>query len=87
MSSKLPPATKNGRPTPSTYVTYLRIDELLDLQKRDGERLHPDELIFQIVHQTFELWWKMHVEQMALASVCYEEGRYGEAERALRPAR
>ena len=37
MNSKIPPATKNGRPTPSTYVTYLRIDELLDLQKPDDD--------------------------------------------------
>jgi tryptophan 2,3-dioxygenase len=67
MSSKTPPATKNGRPTPSTYVTYLRIDELLDLQKPDDKRLHPDELTFQIVHQTFELWWKATIEFFARA--------------------
>jgi tryptophan 2,3-dioxygenase len=62
MSSKAAP------PAPSTYVTYLRIDELLDLQKPAGERLHPDELTFQIVHQTFELWWKATAEFFARAS-------------------
>jgi tryptophan 2,3-dioxygenase len=40
------------------YITYLNIDELLELQKPPEERLHPDELTFQVVHQTFELWWK-----------------------------
>jgi len=53
---------------PSTYVTYLRIDELLDLQKSAAERLHVDELTFQIVHQTFELWWKATVEFFTRAS-------------------
>jgi tryptophan 2,3-dioxygenase len=56
------------RAAPSTYVTYLRIDELLDLQKPVAERLHADELTFQIVHQTFELWWKATVEFFARAS-------------------
>jgi tryptophan 2,3-dioxygenase len=62
MTSKAAPTT------PPTYVTYLRIDELLDLQKPTGERLHPDELTFQIVHQTFELWWKATIEFFARAA-------------------
>jgi tryptophan 2,3-dioxygenase len=62
MPSKTASAARNGRPAPSTYVAYLRIDELLDLQKPADERLHPDELTFQVVHQTFELWWKATVE-------------------------
>src|SRR5947209_20442136 len=66
--AKAAPPAPNGRPTPSTYVTYLRIDELLDLQKPADERLHPDELTFQIVHQTFELWWKATVEYFARAA-------------------
>jgi tryptophan 2,3-dioxygenase len=68
MPSKTASAARNGRPAPSTYVTYLRIDELLDLQKPADERLHPDELTFQVVHQTFELWWKATVEFFARAA-------------------
>src|SRR5260370_31720055 len=78
------PAARAKKPT--VYETYLRTDELLALQKPEAERLHSDELTFQIVHQTFELWWKMTVEQLALARACFEEGRYGEAARALRRA-
>jgi tryptophan 2,3-dioxygenase len=62
MTSKVSPPAHDGRPAPSTYVSYLRIDDLLALQKPAEERLHPDELTFQIVHQTFELWWKATVE-------------------------
>jgi tryptophan 2,3-dioxygenase len=44
---------------PSDYERYLRTDELLDLQKRPGERVHRDELLFQTVHQASELWLKL----------------------------
>lgn len=68
------------------YERYLRTDELLDLQKPDDERLHPDELTFQIVHQTFELWWKMTVQQLRLATEQLKSGGYREAARAIRRA-
>jgi tryptophan 2,3-dioxygenase len=68
------------------YERYLRTDELLDLQKSDAERLHPDELTFQIVHQTFELWWKLTVQQIRLATEQLGNGDYGQAARALQRA-
>ncbi len=80
-----PPHT--SRPREKTmYERYLRTDDLLDLQKPDDERLHPDELTFQIVHQTFELWWKLTVQQLKLATAKLQSGGYGEATRALRRA-
>ena len=45
-------------PGESTYEQYLRIPELLALQKPESELAHHDELQFQVVHQVFELWWK-----------------------------
>lgn len=68
------------------YERYLRTDELLALQKPEDERLHPDELTFQVVHQTFELWWKMTVQQIHRATEQFQSGGYGEAARALRRA-
>jgi tryptophan 2,3-dioxygenase len=68
------------------YERYLRTDELLALQKPEDERLHPDELTFQIVHQTFELWWKMTAQQLQRAIGQLQSGGYGEAARALRRA-
>jgi tryptophan 2,3-dioxygenase len=40
-----------------TYANYLHLDELLSLQhpRTEGE---PDEMLFIIVHQTYELWFK-----------------------------
>lgn len=68
------------------YERYIRTDELLALQKPADERLHPDELTFQIVHQTFELWWKMTVQQLRLATTTLQSGGYTESARALRRA-
>jgi tryptophan 2,3-dioxygenase len=38
------------------YERYLRVPELLSLQKPDEARTHADELLFQTVHQVEELW-------------------------------
>ena len=48
------------------YERYLRTDELLALQKTADEWVHRDELLFQTVHQSSELWLKhawMEVEE------------------------
>ena len=42
----------------SDYERYLRTDELLSLQKSPDEMSHRDELLFQTVHQSSELWLK-----------------------------
>ena len=43
----------------SDYERYLRTDELLALQKTAEEWVHRDELLFQSVHQTSEIWLKL----------------------------
>ena len=45
-------------PGASDYERYLRTDELLSLQKTPEEMVHRDELLFQTVHQSSELWLK-----------------------------
>src|SRR5437764_15081872 len=45
-------------PGGSDYERYLRTDELLSLQKSADEWVHRDELLFQTVHQSSELWPK-----------------------------
>jgi tryptophan 2,3-dioxygenase len=57
-------------PTVPTYWDYLRLDSLLDLQgglEGDEDALVPDELHFIIVHQTFELWFKLVIRSIRLA--------------------
>jgi tryptophan 2,3-dioxygenase len=55
-------------PGASDYERYLRTDELLALQKGPDEWVHRDELLFQTVHQSSELWLKhawVEVEEAA----------------------
>jgi tryptophan 2,3-dioxygenase len=70
----------------TVYEEYLRTDDLLALQKPENERLHPDELTFQVVHQTFELWWKMTVQQLRTAAAALRSGDAYDAARAIRRA-
>ncbi|HLZ20615.1 MAG TPA: tryptophan 2,3-dioxygenase family protein [Ktedonobacterales bacterium] len=85
MSIDTPSKTTNQR-QPTTYERYLRTDELLALQKPPAERLHRDELTFQVVHQTFELWWKLTVELMGRAGEELTADQPDEAARTLRRA-
>ena len=41
-----------------TYSSYLKVPELLKLQHPQSSPPHHDELLFIIVHQTYELWFK-----------------------------
>jgi tryptophan 2,3-dioxygenase len=41
-----------------TYNNYLKIDELLNLQQRKSQPAEHDEMLFIIIHQTYELWFK-----------------------------
>ena len=41
-----------------TYSSYLKVPELLRLQHPQSSPQHHDELLFIIVHQTYELWFR-----------------------------
>lgn len=41
------------------YEKYLRTSELLSLQKSNEESVSPEELLFQVTHQSAELWMKL----------------------------
>jgi len=41
------------------YPSYLALDELLALQRPLSKPEHPDELLFIVVHQSSELWFKV----------------------------
>src|ERR687888_1453962 len=41
-----------------TYSTYLKIDELLSLQQPRSAGPEHDEMLFIIIHQVYELWFK-----------------------------
>ncbi len=41
-----------------TYSSYLKVPELLELQRPQSLPPHHDEMLFILVHQTYELWFK-----------------------------
>ena len=69
---------------PSDYERYLRTEELLALQKRADEWVHRDELLFQSVHQTSEIWLKLAWNEVEEATRLIEADDYAAALRLLR---
>ena len=70
----------------SDYERYLRTDDLLALQKTEEERVHPDELLFQTVHQSSELWLKLATFEVERAAQHVGGGDVAAALRLLRRA-
>jgi len=68
-------------PTLTEYEKYLRVPELLALQKPEETRTHPDELLFQAVHQVEELWMKVAIDEIGRIVPAIESGHL-EAARA-----
>ncbi len=42
-----------------TYASYLKLDQLLALQEPKSSPEEHDELLFIVIHQTYELWFKL----------------------------
>ena len=70
----------------SDYERYLNTDELLALQKTADEWVHRDELLFQTVHQSSELWLKLASNETAEAAALVEREEIAGALRLLRRA-
>jgi tryptophan 2,3-dioxygenase len=47
-----------------TYGSYLALDALLGLQHPQTQPEHPDELLFIVVHQASELWFKCILHEL-----------------------
>ena len=69
---------------PSDYERYINTDELLALQKTSDEWVHRDELLFQVTHQSSELWLKLAWNDAEEAVRLIEEGDLRSALRLLR---
>jgi tryptophan 2,3-dioxygenase len=70
----------------SDYERYLRTDALLALQKGADEWVHRDELLFQTVHQSSELWLKLAWNEVEEAGNLVKAGDVPAANRLLRRA-
>jgi tryptophan 2,3-dioxygenase len=56
-----------------TYISYLKVDELLALQQPESDGEH-DEMLFIVIHQTYELWFKQILHEIAELQRTLEQG-------------
>src|SRR4051794_20294846 len=70
-------------PRPSlTYTSYLALEELLAAQRpRSAEH---DEMLFIVIHQVYELWFKQLLHELAYLQERLAEGNTSHAIRTLR---
>jgi tryptophan 2,3-dioxygenase len=60
-----------------TYTSYLALDEILGAQRpRSDEH---DEILFIVVHQVYELWFKAMLHELAYLQRLFEEARGSQA--------
>ena len=58
-----------------TYISYLKVDELLELQQPLSDGPEHDELLFITIHQVYELWFKQILHEVAALQVSLEQGK------------
>lgn len=57
-----------------TYTSYLAIDDLLKLQKPLSQGPEHDEMLFIIIHQSYELWFKQLIHEFEATGESLEAG-------------
>jgi tryptophan 2,3-dioxygenase len=56
----------SGGHTSLTYNSYLKVADLKNLQICQSDPAHHDEPLFIIIHQTYELWFKLIIHELDL---------------------
>lgn len=57
-----------------TYQSYLKVDELLQLQEPLSDGPEHDELLFITIHQVYELWFQQILHEMQALQLSLEQG-------------
>jgi len=68
----------------ATYSSYLKIDELLALQQPRSEGPEHDEMLFIIVHQVYELWFKELLHELDRVSHRLQDDQSHRAQHTLK---
>lgn len=58
-----------------TYNDYLKVGELLKLQKPQSNPAHHDEMLFIVIHQAYELWFKLVLHELESALACMDDDK------------
>ena len=72
---------------PVSYVSYLKVDELLRLQIPLSDGPEHDELLFIVIHQTYELWFKQILHELTRLRELLRDGHLHPALGTLRRIR
>jgi tryptophan 2,3-dioxygenase len=67
-----------------SYNEYLKVHDLLRLQRTLSEPVSHDELLFIVIHQTYELWFKQILHELDATIKWLSEGRMFRANHSLR---
>lgn len=67
-----------------TYSNYLKIDDLLSLQEYRSETKEHDEMLFIIIHQTYELWFKQILHEFGKLRTELHKGETWTAVKTMR---
>jgi tryptophan 2,3-dioxygenase len=68
--------SESGMNEPLSYNKYLKVRELLDLQRTLSEPTSHDELLFIVIHQTYELWFRQILHEIDATIQWLGEGRH-----------
>lgn len=77
-------STSYGGDAPLSYNKYLKVPELIRLQQTLSEPESHDELLFIVIHQTYELWFKQILHELDACIGWMDEGRLFRANHSLR---
>lgn len=67
-----------------SYTSYLQVDDLIGLQKLLSNPPRHDEMLFIVIHQVFELWFKQLLHELDAIIVRLEAGEVFGAQRLFR---
>ena len=67
-----------------TYASYLKIDELLTLQQPRSQGPEHDELLFIVIHQVYELWFKELLHEFDRVRQLLDAGKPHRAQHTLK---
>ncbi len=73
-----------GKDTPLSYNKYLKVRELISLQETLSEPASHDELLFIVIHQTYELWFKQLLHELDACCEWIRQDRIFRANHSLR---
>src|SRR5213595_2335910 len=73
-----------GRPMAVSYASYLKLDELLALQQPRTTGPEHDEMLFIVIHQVYELWFKELLHEFDRVCALLEEDEPHRAQHTLK---